>query len=158
MKDAKTSDEKRDNYVIIKEGKITQGIMDKDIFSKPSKGIVHTIFKDYGSTPTVNFIDAMQNTVEQFLVYNGFSVGISDLVADENTRKEMDKVIKARKTEIENILLQLHLDLFDNNTGKTNQQEFEDKVYTELNKATELSGKCGTHCAAGAGKILSQAG
>jgi hypothetical protein len=44
----------------------------------------------------------------------------------------MDKVIKARKAEIENILLQLHLDLFDNNTGKTNQQEFEDKVYTEL--------------------------
>jgi len=143
MKDAKTSDEKRDNYVVIKEGKITQGIMDKDIFSKPSKGIVHTIFKDYGSTPTVNFIDAMQNTVEQFLVYNGFSVGISDLVADEDTRKEMDKVIKARKGEIENILLQLHLDLFDNNTGKTNQQEFEDKVYTELNKATELSGKIG---------------
>jgi DNA-directed RNA polymerase beta' subunit/intein/homing endonuclease len=143
MKDAKTSDEKRDNYVVIKEGKITQGIMDKDIFSKPSKGIVHTIFKDYGPTQTVNFIDAMQNTVEQFLVYNGFSVGISDLVADEDTRKEMDKVIKARKAEIENILLQLHLDLFDNNTGKTNQQEFEDKVYTELNKATEFAGKIG---------------
>jgi DNA-directed RNA polymerase beta' subunit len=143
LKDAKTPEEKRDNYVVIKEGQITQGIIDKDIFSKPSKGIVHTIFKDYGSTATVNFIDTMQSTLEQFLVYNGFSVGISDLVADENTRKEMDKVIKARKAEIENILLQVHLDLFDNNTGKTNQQEFEDKVYTELNKATELSGKIG---------------
>ena len=154
MKDAKTTDEKRDNYVIIKEGVIQQGIMDKDIFSKPSKGIVHTIFKDYGSTPTVNFIDAMQNTVEQFLVYNGFSVGISDLVADEDTRKEMDKVIKARKTEIENILLQLHLDLFDNNTGKTNQQEFEDKVYTELNKATELSGKIGLSSLADENRLI----
>ena len=143
QKDAKTAEEKQENYVIIREGKIEQGIIDKDIFSKPSKGIVHTIFKDYGSKDTVNFIDAMQNTIEQFLVYNGFSVGISDLVADEETRKEMDKVIKARKAEIENILLQLHLDLFDNNTGKTNQQEFEDKVYTELNKATELSGKIG---------------
>ncbi len=142
-KDAQTADEKKANYVVIKEGQIQQGILDKDIFSKPSKGIVHTIFKDYGSEDTVNFIDSMQNTIEQFLVYNGFSVGISDLVADEATRKEMDKVIKARKSEIENILLQLHLDLFDNNTGKTNQQEFEDKVYTELNKATELSGKIG---------------
>ena len=153
-KDAKTADEKRDNYVIIREGVIQQGIMDKDIFSKPSKGIVHTIFKDYGSTATVNFIDAMQNTVEQFLVYNGFSVGISDLVADEDTRKEMDKVIKARKAEIENILLQLHLDLFDNNTGKTNQQEFEDKVYTELNKATELSGKIGLSSLADENRLI----
>lgn len=154
MKDAKTSDEKRDNYVVIKEGKITQGIMDKDIFSKPSKGIVHTIFKDYGPTQTVNFIDAMQNTVEQFLVYNGFSVGISDLVADEDTRNEMDKVIKARKAEIENILLQLHLDLFDNNTGKTNQQEFEDKVYTELNKATEFAGKIGLSSLADENRLI----
>jgi DNA-directed RNA polymerase II subunit RPB1 len=133
----------KDNMVKIREGTIQQGIFDKDIFSKPSKGIVHVTFRDYGPTDTVNLIDSMQNTVEQFLVYNGFSVGISDLIADEDTRKQMEEVVKKRKAAIEDILLQIHLDLFDNNTGKTNQQEFEDKVYTELNKATEESGKIG---------------
>ena len=133
----------QENYVKIREGVVEQGIFDKDIFSKPSKGIVHVTYRDYGPTDTVNFIDSMQNTVEQFLVYNGFSVGISDLIADEDTRKEMDEIVKKRKSAIENILLQIHLDLFDNNTGKSNQQEFEDKVYTELNKATEEAGKKG---------------
>lgn len=133
----------KDNMVRIKEGVIQQGIFDKEIFSKPSKGIVHVTFRDYGPTDTVNLIDSMQNTVEQFLVYNGFSVGISDLIADEDTRKQMEEVVKKRKAAIEDILLQIHLDLFDNSTGKTNQQEFEDKVYTELNKATEESGKIG---------------
>jgi DNA-directed RNA polymerase II subunit RPB1 len=133
----------QENYVKIREGVVEQGIFDKDIFSKPSKGIVHVTYRDYGPKDTVNFIDSMQNTVEQFLVYNGFSVGISDLIADEDTRKEMDEIVKNRKSAIENILLQIHLDLFDNNTGKTNQQEFEDKVYTELNKATEEAGKKG---------------
>lgn len=133
----------KDNLVKIREGKITQGIFDKEIFSKPSKGIVHVTYRDYGPKDTVQLIDSMQNTVEQFLVYNGFSVGVSDLIADENTRKEMEEVVKKRKAAIENILLQIHLDLFDNNTGKTNQQEFEDKVFTELNKATEESGKIG---------------
>jgi len=132
-----------DNLVKIREGNVLQGIFDKDIFSKPSKGIVHVTYRDYGPTDTVNFIDSMQNTVEQFLVYNGFSVGISDLIADEETRKQMDEIVKKRKEAIENILLQIHLDLFDNNTGKSNQQEFEDKVYTELNKATEEAGKLG---------------
>ena len=136
-------DKKKENYVVIREGKILQGVFDKDVFSKPSKGIVHTTFKDYGSTDTVNFIDSMQNTVEQFLVYNGFSVGISDLIADEDTRKQMEEVIKKRKAAIETILLQIHMDLFDNNTGKSNRQEFEDKVYGELNKATEEAGKIG---------------
>jgi DNA-directed RNA polymerase II subunit RPB1 len=129
--------------VKIREGQIIQGIFDKDIFSKPSKGIVHVTYRDYGPTDTVNLIDSMQNTIEQFLVYNGFSVGISDLIADEDTRKQMEEVVKKRKAAIENILLQIHLDLFDNNTGKSNQQEFEDKVFTELNKATEESGKIG---------------
>ena len=133
----------QENYVKIREGVVEQGIFDKDIFSKPSKGVVHVTYRDYGPTDTVNFIDAMQNTVEQFLVYNGFSVGISDLIADEDTRKQMEEVVKKRKAAIENILLQIHLDLFDNSTGKTNQQEFEDKVYTELNKATDESGKIG---------------
>ena len=133
----------QENYVKIREGVVEQGIFDKDIFSKPSKGIVHVTYRDYGPTDTVNFIDSMQNTVEQFLVYNGFSVGISDLIADEDTRKQMEDVVKKRKAAIENILLQIHLDLFDNNTGKSNQQEFEDKVFTELNKATEESGKIG---------------
>jgi DNA-directed RNA polymerase beta' subunit len=133
----------KENFVRIREGEIQEGIFDKDIFSKPSKGIIHTVFKDYGSTDTVNFIDAMQNTVEQFLVYNGFSVGVSDLIADEDTRKQMEEVIKKRKVAIEDTLLQIHMDLFDNNTGKSNRQEFEDKVYGELNKATEEAGKIG---------------
>ena len=136
-------DKKEENIVKIKEGVIRQGIFDKDVFSKPSKGIVHVAYKDYGPKATVDFIDSMQNTIEQFLVYNGFSVGISDLIADDNTRKEMDEIVKKRKTAIESILLQIHMDLFDNNTGKTNQQEFEDRVYTELNKATEEAGKKG---------------
>jgi DNA-directed RNA polymerase beta' subunit len=136
-------DNKDENLVKIREGVIKQGIFDKDVFSKPSKGIVHVTYKDYGPKATVDFIDSMQNTIEQFLVYNGFSVGISDLIADENTRKEMDEIVKKRKEAIESILLQIHMDLFDNNTGKTNQQEFEDRVYTELNKATEEAGKKG---------------
>jgi DNA-directed RNA polymerase beta' subunit len=141
--DSYKDDKRQENMVKIREGEVVQGIFDKGIFSKPSKGIIHTTFKDYGSTDTVNFIDTMQNTVEQFLVYNGFSVGISDLIADEETRKQMEEVIKKRKTAVENILLQIHMDLFDNNTGKTNQQEFEDKVFVELNKATEEAGKSG---------------
>ena len=139
----KDDNKKKENFIKIREGVIEQGIFDKDVFSKPSKGIIHVAFKDYGPTETVNFIDSMQNTIEQFLVYNGFSVGISDLIADEDTRKNMEEVVQKRKAAIENILLQIHMDLFDNNTGKSNRQEFEDKVFTELNKATEEAGKIG---------------
>jgi hypothetical protein len=102
----------QENYVKIREGVVEQGIFDKDIFSRPSKGIVHVTYRDYGPTDTVNFIDAMQNTVEQFLVYNGFSVGISDLIADEQTRAEMDAkdaLIRQLQREVSSLKEQLEV-------------------------------------------------
>jgi DNA-directed RNA polymerase II subunit RPB1 len=129
--------------VVIREGEVKEGQFDKSVFSKASKGIIHMTFNDYGSKRAVNFIDSMQNTIEQFLVYNGFSVGISDLIADSSTKGEMNVKIQEKKSDVETILLSLHQDLFDNNTGKTNQAEFEDKIFGILNKATELAGDIG---------------
>ena len=129
--------------VIIRDGQVLEGQIDKAIFSKASRGIIHMTYNDYGSKQTTDLIDSLQNTIEQFLVYNGFSVGISDLIADQTTKEEMDKKIQARKTEIEALLLQIHQDLFDNNTGKSNRDELEDKVFGILNKATELAGEIG---------------
>ena len=129
--------------VVIRDGEILEGQFDKSIYSKASRGIIHMTYKDYGSKDTVDMIDALQNTIEQFLVYNGFSVGISDLIADASTKEEMNKKIKDTKSDVETLLLQIHQDLFDNNTGKSNQAEFEDKVFGTLNKATEGAGESG---------------
>jgi DNA-directed RNA polymerase beta' subunit len=129
--------------VVIQEGEVLEGQFDKSIYSKASKGIIHVTFNDYGSKDTVNLIDSLQTTIEQFLVYNGFSVGVSDLIADSTTKEEMQKKIQDKKSEVESMLLHLHQDIFDNNTGKTNQEEFEDKVFGILNKALTDAGDAG---------------
>jgi DNA-directed RNA polymerase beta' subunit len=131
------------NYVKIVQGDIQQGVVDGDIYMKPSKGIVHVTYNDCGPKDTVALLDSLQNTVENFLVLNGFSVGISDLIADEDTKRAIDVKIQERKKQIEQVILQVHLDLFDNNTGKTNQQEFEDQVFGILNQATSDAGSLG---------------
>jgi len=132
-----------ENLVKIKQGDIQQGTVDGDIYMKPSKGIVHVTYNDYGAKDTVDLLDSLQSTVESFLVLNGFSVGISDLIADEETKKQIDAKIQERKKQVEQFILQVHLDLFDNNTGKTNQQEFEDQIFGILNQATSDAGKLG---------------
>jgi len=138
-----TMNNKSGDKVVIREGVLETGQLDKDIFSKASKGIIHITYNDYGPETTVNLLDSLQNTIEQFLIYDGFSVGVSDLIADSGTRERMEKAITDRKKEIEELLLQVHLDLFDNSTGKSNQDEFEGKVFGTLNKATTDAGKEG---------------
>jgi len=141
--DSEKDSTQSDNFVKIVEGDIIQGVVDGDIYMKPSKGIVHVAYNDCGEKDTVGLLDALQNTVENFLVLNGFSVGISDLIADEDTKQAIDATIQEKKKLVEQLILQVHLDLFDNNTGKTNQAEFEDQVFGILNKATSDAGSMG---------------
>jgi DNA-directed RNA polymerase II subunit RPB1 len=131
------------NIVKIREGVVMQGIFDKSIFNKPGRGIIHTTYNDYGPEDTVNLIDNIQCVIENYLIMKGFSVGISDLIADEKTRTDMNDVIQTCKKDIDEIILQLHNDLFVNNTGKTNQEEFETRCFINLNKALNESGKVG---------------
>jgi len=131
------------NKVKIREGVFSQGVLDKGIFNKAGKGIVHTIFNDYGPSEAVDFMDGLQNVVEAYLIMKGFSVGISDLIADEDTRKRMEETIIDKKKEVDDMILQVHMDLFTNNSGKSNQEEFEAKAIGILNKATVDSGKFG---------------
>ena len=143
-----------DNYVKIVDGDIKQGVVDGDIYMKPSKGIIHVAYNDCGSKDTVGLLDALQNTVENFLVLNGFSVGISDLIADEETKKAIDAKIQEKKKQVEQVILQVHMDLFDNNTGKTNQQEFEDQIFGILNQATSDAGATGQQSLSSENRLL----
>jgi len=131
------------NKVKIREGRFEQGVLDKGIFNKAGKGIIHTIYNDYGPKEAVDFMDGLQNMVETYLIMKGFSVGISDLIADEETKKKMEKTIADKKKEVDDMILQVHMDLFTNNSGKSNQEEFEAKAIGILNKATVDSGKFG---------------
>ena len=50
-----------------------------------------TISNDYGVKVAQRFLDDLQNIVTRFLVVTGFSVGIGDLVADNNTNEQIKK-------------------------------------------------------------------
>lgn len=127
--------------VDIQQGVIKAGQIDFKNYMDPGKGIVHVLYNDYGPQETTMFLDSLQRVIEDYLVLNGFSVGISDLVADDVTNENIKKAINECKKKIEDLQLQVHSDLFENNTGKTNQQEFEDQAYKILNDANDTAQK-----------------
>ena len=149
-------DPNQDNMVKIRDGRIQQnGIVDDDVLNKTGVGVVHTTYNDFGAFAAVNLLDSVQSTIEAYLVMSGFSVGLSDLVADEKTLTTMNEIVQQRKKEIDEIVLQVHMDLFDNNTGKSNQDEFESQVFGKLNKAIEELGKLGQQALAQENRMIS---
>ena len=137
--DYKTSN----NVLEIRNGKYIRGQIDKPVLGSSSKGIIHRVCNDFGNMAATNFIDDLQNIITEYMKSSSFSVGISDLIADKKTAREIVQVITTQKMEVQNIIDKVHLGVFENNTASSNNMEFETQVNNVLNKATEQSGKIG---------------
>ena len=131
-----------ENFVRIVNGKYMQGTIDSMI-NKASKGLIHIINNDFGPEHAVKFIDSMQSVINTFLIYNGFSVGMSDLIAGDAIQKEISQTINKKKEEALKLINDIHMNIFDNPTGKPNQEIFERKINGILNKARDDAGNVG---------------
>ncbi len=138
--DADKTNPNSQNMVKIIDGQIQQGILDKSVFSKQ---LLHIIYNDYGPDMTIDFLDSLQAMIAAFLMNSGFSVGISDLIADDATNQEIRAFLSKLTKTIEDQILQLHTGLFENSSGRSNQEEFEGKLMSTLNKAVGEAGKIG---------------
>jgi DNA-directed RNA polymerase beta' subunit len=137
-------DMKTSNAVIeIKNGKYIRGQMDKSVLGARTKGLLQRVCNDFGNMASSKFIDDLQNVVTEYMKSTAFSVGISDLISDQKTNDEIVQVITKKKTDVKNLIDQVQIGIFENNTGKTNEQEFETQVNSILNQATSESGKIG---------------
>tara|TARA_B100000214_G_scaffold342192_1_gene289814 strand:- start:2250 stop:6836 length:4587 start_codon:yes stop_codon:yes gene_type:complete len=131
------------NKVIIENGEVTSGGLDKGVFTKTSKGLIHTIYNDLGPERCKDFIDDLQKVTSYFLLIEGFSVGIGDMVADNKTYSKISSVIKENKVKIDKITQELHLNIFENFSGQTNNEYFEGKVNSLLNNTLKQTGNIG---------------
>ena len=131
------------NNVKIVRGNIIQGTFDKGLFSKTSKGLIHTIYNDLGPERTNDFINDLQKITSNILLVEGFSIGISDMIADNTTNEKIDKIISQRKSQIEGIMQEFHLNIFEGIPGQNNRDYFESKVNSILNKTINETGKIG---------------
>jgi len=143
FKDEK-DDMKTSNAVIeIRNGKFIRGQIDKSVMGAGTKGLLQRVCNDFGNMASAKFVDDIQNVVTEYMKSAGFSVGISDLISDQKTNDEIVQVITKKKTDVKNLIDQVQIGIFENNTGKTNEEEFETQVNSILNQATSESGKIG---------------
>ena len=137
-------DSKTSNAVIeINNGKYVRGQMDKSVLGAGTKGLLQRTCNDFGNMVSSKFIDDLQNVVTEYMKSSAFSVGISDLISDQKTNDDIVQIITKKKNDVKNLIDQTQIGIFENNTGKTNEEEFETQVNNILNQATSEAGKKG---------------
>ena len=134
----------KSNQVIeIKNGKYIRGQLDKSVLGASTKGLIQRTCNDFGNMSASDFIDDLQNIVTEYMKSSAYSVGISDLISDNKTNQSIVQVITDKKKDVKKLIDQTQIGIFENNTGKTNQEEFETQVNNILNQASAEAGKIG---------------
>ena len=131
------------NVFEIRNGKYIRGQLDKKVIGSTTKGMLHRINNDFGNMACVDFNDNLQNIVTEYLKTSAYSVGISDLISNKSTQTQILTTIARQKAEVQELIDKVHLGVFENNTARSNNSEFETSVANILNKATDEAGKIG---------------
>jgi DNA-directed RNA polymerase II subunit RPB1 len=131
------------NVLEIRDGQYLRGQLDKAVLGSGTNGLIHRTCNDFNNMTSSKFIDDLQNIITEYMKVSSYSVGISDLIANAETNNKIAEVIISKKTDVKGLIDQLHIGVFDNKTGKTNDIEFENQVSNILNKAINDAGKIG---------------
>ena len=129
------------NVVEIKDGHYLRGQMDKGILGSGTKGLIHRVCNSFGNMASAKFIDDLQNIVTEYMKQSSFSVGISDLITSATTNAKIISIITDKKTDVKKLIDQVQVGIFENNSGKTNEEEFETKINNILGKAQSEAGR-----------------
>lgn len=138
-----TEQEKERHTISIRNGDILSGTFDKEVYQARTRGLIHSIYNEYGPDETRIFFDNTQKIICNWLVLDGFSVGISDLVVDEKSKVAFSKIIHEMKIHVYDLMHQIHTGQYENNTTKATSMDFESKVNNLLNQAVKEVGNKG---------------
>ena len=139
----KENNKTSNNIIEIVNGEYIRGQIDKGVLGSGSKGLIQSIYNDYSYKQSSDFIDDIQNIITEYMKLSAYSVGISDLISDNVTNQKIISTVSQKKKEVQDLIDQLHLGVFENTTGKTNEVQFETKVNALLNDASSTAGKIG---------------
>jgi DNA-directed RNA polymerase II subunit RPB1 len=130
-----------DTIVQMEDGILLTGIVCKRTVGNSTGGLIHCIFNEFGSDKTMNFLNHTQRIVNQWLIYSGFTVGVSDIITEEATITKIGDVMYEAKELCKQTLLKARDGKLESQPGKSIQESFEVKVNGILNEARDRAGR-----------------
>ena len=132
------------NKLVIENGVIKKGKVDKKTYQDMTSGLVQHVYNELGAEECQALFDNTQRLICDWLVYNGFSVGISDLMINKSTDEKLRNVVKDCKIDVYNIIRDVHMNRLENFTIMNNLENFENLINQKLDDATKKINNIGT--------------
>jgi hypothetical protein len=138
-------EDEKDKFVIIDDGQLLRGIINKSMAGTSEKGLVHVIFRQLGHVAARDFFSACQQIVNFWLLHNGFSVSIGDAVVAPKTMDEITNRMAQAKASVQALITEAENNLMRQKPGMTIRETLEKLATVALEEAR---GWTGVHAAA----------
>ncbi len=126
--------------VIIENGKLITGVMDKANLGDGSGLLLRNIHKKYGSAFTIELINRMVMLGVYSLFKRGFTTTIADTDLPENAKQMIRDTLNEAEQDVQNFIQQFREGKLEAFPGRSAAETLELKILEALNKARN---KCG---------------
>ncbi|RMF05021.1 DNA-directed RNA polymerase subunit A' [Candidatus Woesearchaeota archaeon] len=130
-----------DAEVVIKNGKLKSGVMDKANLGEGQGLMLRNLHKKYGPAETIDILGKMFRLGIKYLLKHGFTVAISDTDLPPKAREKIEETMDAAYAEVNNLILQFNQGRLEAFPGRSVQETLELKILEVLNKARNRAGE-----------------
>jgi len=124
-----------DAYVVIKDGNLVSGTIDKKGISAFSGKIIDEIDMKYGHKVTKEFIFDITKLALKFLSSYGFSISLSDLDLDKKTLNKINQIVDDTRKDVDKTIKDFKKGKIKVLIGRTPRQSLETIVQRKLSEA-----------------------
>jgi len=131
-----------DAYVVIKNGVLVSGVIDKNsIGAEKSESLLHRIIKDYGTEEARSFLNKISHLLTRFITMQGFSYSYDDLDLSPDAKKKIRQIIRRAEKKVDAFTEALRNGTLEKLPGQSLIDSFEIYAMNELSGAFEKAGK-----------------
>jgi DNA-directed RNA polymerase subunit A' len=132
-----THKSKSGDIVVIKNGKLISGTIDKAAVGDEEGKILDKIIKEYGSDTAKKFLSNITRLSLEYLTSIGFSISISDQDLPEKARAEIKNIIEVVKKDVDELIKSFEKGELKVLTGRTPKESLETLIKRRLNKSLD---------------------
>lgn len=130
-----------DSRVIIRNSEHLAGVICKSTAGTSSGSLIHVLWHDSGPERTKDFLSTTQKLVNNWLLTQGFTVGVSDIIANDVTMWKVKEALDLSSSRVSELILLARKGRLETQPGKSLLESFENRVNQELNQAREAAGR-----------------
>ncbi len=132
---------KIDACVVIKDGKLLSGVMDKSTLGGGTGVLLRSLHKKYGKEKTIRIIEKMFKLGIETLIKEGFTSSISDMDLPAEANEAIQNILNKAEEDVNRLIQQYHEKTLELFPGRTVEETLELKILEVLNKARNETGK-----------------